>query len=105
MKAILLITSVIFLVIVFIIYLKYFRSLRPKEKGFEFVYINENGNVRELFNDEIEYLKEEFLPNDSGRPYIKTRYKDLTPDGKISGFIYRKRVPKIIIIEKEKSND
>jgi hypothetical protein len=104
MKIIILIIFISILIIVLIIYLKYFRALRPTENGFEFVYVEDNGTVRELDNEEVEYLKEEFLPNDGGRPYIKTSYKDLTPDGKIGGFIYRIRVPKNIIITKEKAN-
>jgi hypothetical protein len=104
MKTILLIILISILILVFIIYLKHFRQLRPKEEGFEFVYVENNGNVRELDNGEMEYLKEKFHPNDGGRPYIKTNYKQLTPDGKISGFIYRIKVPKNITIEKEKAN-
>jgi hypothetical protein len=104
MKTILLIILVSISFIVFIIYFKYFRRLRPKENGFEFVYVENNGNVRELDNEEMKYLKEKFHPNDGGRPYIKTSYEELTPDGKISGFIYRIRVPKKITIEKEKAN-
>jgi len=49
--------------------------------------------VRELDKEEEAYLKEEFIPNDGARPYIKDRYKELTPDGNISGFISRRRVP------------
>ena len=71
-----------------------------KQNGFEFVYIKENGQVRELDKEEIEYLSESFHPNDGGRPYIKKNYNDLTPDGKIWGFIKRNSVPKNIIIEK-----
>jgi len=82
MKLILLIFLMSILIVVFIIYFKYFRRLRPKENGFEFVYVENNGNFRELKNEEIEYLKEEFYSNDGGRPYIKTSYKDLTPEGK-----------------------
>ncbi|GEJ39764.1 conserved hypothetical protein [Flavobacterium psychrophilum] len=74
------------------------------EFEFEFVYVKENGKVRELYKDEIEYLSETFHPNDGGRPYIKKNYNDLTPDGKILGFIHRNRVSKSIIIEKEKAN-
>lgn len=88
----------------FVIYYKYFRPLRPKENGFEYVYVEQNGTVRELDKDEIKYLEEKFEPTDGARPYIKTSYKDLTPDGKIWGFINRNRVPKNIIIEKEKAN-
>ena len=104
MKTILLITLMSILIVIFLVYFKYFRTLRPKEDGFEFVYVDNNGEVRELDKEEMDYLKEQFHPNDGERPYIKTSYKDLTPDGKISGFISRNRVPKNITIEKEKAN-
>ena len=71
---------------------------------FEYVYVEENGNVRELDKDETEYLSETFHPNDGGRPYIKRKYNDLTPDGKIWGFIARKNVPKNLLIENKKAN-
>ena len=58
MKTILLIILISILILVFIIYLKHFRQLRPKEEGFEFVYVENNGSVRELDNGEMEYLKE-----------------------------------------------
>ena len=71
-----------------------------KQNEFEFVYVDENGEVRELDKEEIEYLSDTFHPNDGGRPYIKTSYEDLTPDKKIWGFIKRKKVPKNILIKK-----
>ena len=40
----------------------------------------------ELDEEEKEYLKTRFEPNDGARPYIKTRYKELTPDGKLWGY-------------------
>ena len=70
------------------------------QNGFEYVYVEENGEVRELDKEEIEYLSESFHPNDGGRPYIKKNYDDLTPNEKIWGFIKRSRVPKNIIIKK-----
>jgi hypothetical protein len=76
------------------IYLRHFIPWRPEESGFEFVYVNEDGTVIELNDEDVEYLKTEFSPADGARPYIKSRYKQLTPDKKISGFILRKRVPK-----------
>ena len=81
------------------IYLRYFIPLRPKEPGFEYVYVNENGTVSELDDEDVEYLKTEFSSADGARPYIKGRYKELTPDKKISGFILRNRVPKKIEIQ------
>lgn len=80
-------------------YLRYFIPLRPKESGFEYVYVNEDGTVSELDDEDVEYLKTEFSPADGARPYIKSRYKQLTPDKKISGFILRNRVPKRIEIQ------
>ena len=58
-----------------------------------FVYVNEDGSARELTPDEREYLNTKFLPGDSGRPYIKSRYQQLTPDGKIWGFLLRQKLP------------
>ncbi|MFV5684852.1 hypothetical protein ACM55I_05350 [Flavobacterium sp. GB2R13] len=76
--------------------------MRSKEKGFEFVYIENDGTVRELNEEEQGYLLEKFQPNDGARPFVKTRYKQLTSDGKISGFILRVRVPKKIEIKEER---
>ncbi len=81
-----------------IFYLTHFIPLRPKEAGFKYVFVNEDGTVSELDDDDVEYLKTEFSPADGARPYIKSRYKELTPDNKISGFIPRNRVPKKIKI-------
>ncbi len=82
----------------FIFKIVYDFPIRKREPGFEYVYVELDGSVRELYNDEVEYLKEEFHPNDGNRPYIKYSYKDLTPSGKISGFIRRRRVPRHIAI-------
>jgi hypothetical protein len=81
------------------VYLRYFFPLRPKKPGFEYVYVNEDGTVSELEEEDVEYLKTEFSPADGGRPYIKSYYKQLTPDRKISGFILRNKVPKKIEIK------
>ncbi|AXT60865.1 hypothetical protein D1816_11080 [Aquimarina sp. AD10] len=82
-----------------IVYLRYFIPLRPQENGFEYVHVNDDGTVRELYKDEVEYLNEEFHPTDGARPYIKSRYKSLTPDKRMSGFIQRNRVPKKVEIK------
>jgi hypothetical protein len=82
-----------------IVYLKYFIPLRPKESAFEYVYVNENGTVSELDENDIAYLKTKFCTADGARPYIKTQYKELTPDRKMSGFILRNRIPKKIEIK------
>jgi hypothetical protein len=89
----------VILTVGFFFYLRDFVPLRPKEPGFEYVYVNDYGTVSELNEEDVEYLKTVFSPTDGARPYIKSRYQELTPDKKISGFILRKRVPKRIKIQ------
>ena len=67
---------------------------------FEFVYVENNGTVRELDDEEIAYLQTEFEPGDGARPYIKSSYKQRTPDNKMLGFILRSDVPENIEIIK-----
>lgn len=67
--------------------------LRLPSQGFKFVYVKNDGSVRELDKEEQEYLNEEFHPNDGARPYIKVNYWEKTPDGKLHGFLLRNRVP------------
>jgi len=98
MKTILLFSVLIILTLW--IYFKYFLPLRPKEDGFEYVYVENDGTIRELNKEEQKYLSEKFEPNDSGRPYIKSSYGKLTPKGEISGYISRRKVPKKITIKK-----
>jgi hypothetical protein len=60
---------------------------------FEFVYVNHDGTVRELSENEREYLSEEFAPGDGARPYIKSSYAELNGWGSMSGFLQRSMVP------------
>lgn len=69
-----------------------------RDGPFPYVYVERDGSVRELHEDEKEYLQEEFSPMDSGRPYIKYSYRQLTPDKKIHGFLRRRDVPRRISI-------
>ena len=69
------------------------RSRRRQETGFDYVYVNQDGTVRELSNSEQAYLTEEFSPGDSGRPYIKSHYEALDGWNSISGFILRRQIP------------
>lgn len=61
--------------------------------GFKFVYVNQDGSVRELSPAEQTYLLKEFSGADSGRPYIKSSYKSRDGWGSLSGFIERHKVP------------
>ncbi|WP_108805522.1 hypothetical protein [Aquimarina sp. Aq107] len=72
--------------------------METKKEEFEFVYVENNGTVRELDNEEIEYLQTEFQPGDGARPYIKSSYKQRTPNNKMFGYILRDDVPEDIKI-------
>ncbi|MBH8558061.1 hypothetical protein [Hymenobacter negativus] len=100
-------TAFLYLIAVIIViavvgYLRYFVPLR-KEQGFPFVYVESDGTVRELNAKEQAYLNTEFSPGDGGRPYIKNRYSQKSYGGGISGFIYRDRVPRAVVISPESS--
>jgi hypothetical protein len=69
------------------------RPLRKREPGFKFVYVNQDGSVRELSPGEQAYLSEEFSVGDGGRPYIKSNYESSDGWGSQSGFISRRQVP------------
>lgn len=73
-------------------------TLEAKKEKFEFVYVENDGTVRELDDEEKDYLQTEFEPTDGNRPYIKSSYNQLTPDNKIVGFLLRNKVPKNIEI-------
>lgn len=72
-------------------------------KSIPYVYVNLDGSVRELTEDEKVYLSESFHPNDGARPYIKQYYTQLTPGNKIHGFLLRDKVPKHIPISQQSS--
>jgi hypothetical protein len=76
-----------------------FLPRRKQEPGFDFVYIEKDGSVRELTGDEEDYLNQPFFPGDRNRPQVKKTYEDRI-DNDISGFILRERIPPHIKIRK-----
>ncbi|WP_395753195.1 hypothetical protein [Prosthecobacter sp.] len=75
------------------------RSRRPTESGFEYVYVNQDGSVRELAEDERSYLSQDFDPCDGGRPYVKSHYQARDGWESLSGFLLRRQVPAGLQIE------
>ena len=76
---------------------------RKKEPGFKYVHVDNDGSVRELYSEEVEYLTAKYHSADGNRPYIKNSYEQKTLDGKISGYILRTRVPtNLTIITKDR---
>ena len=65
---------------------------QAKLNPYPYVYIEVDGSYRELLAAEKVYLQEKFHPNDGNRPYVKSRYWQLTPDAKLSGFLFRKKL-------------
>jgi hypothetical protein len=92
---------IIFLWIVAPIY-SYFKwpPLRPREEGFKYVAVEYDGSVRELYLEEVEHLSQKYHGADGSRPYIKNSYEEKAPNGRIDGYILRRRVPKDITIIK-----
>lgn len=82
----------------FMIFLSTLHNIQETES--KYVYVKADGTVRELTPDEDAYLREVFHRNDGARPYIKHTYDQLTPDGKIWGFLAKKNVPQGIEITK-----
>jgi len=68
-----------------------------KQIPYPYVYVNNDGSFRELTDEDKSFLQEKFHPADSGRPYIKFRYKSKTPTGNIRGFCKRSKLPKGLI--------
>ena len=68
-----------------------------KQIPYPYIYVNENGSFRELTNEDKYFLQEKFHPADSGRPYVKLRYKSKTPTGNMKGFCKRSKLPKKLI--------
>ena len=66
---------------------------RFSQPGFKFVYVNQDGSVRELSPGEREYLSQEFVGGDGGRPYIKSSYESRDGYGSRSGYLRRRQVP------------
>jgi hypothetical protein len=71
-------------------------SVSPEEAGqipYPYVYVNENGSVRELHESERKYLEEPFDPTDGARPYVKLTFQSRTPTGSVRGFCSRTAIP------------
>ncbi len=85
------------------VYFKLFAPSRKNEAGTEFVYVEEDGTVRELHQQEIDYLNAPFNYYDKARPLVKKSFHERNDQKKISGFILRRRVPRDIKIVKKNS--
>ena len=66
----------------------------PDDARERFVWVDDDGGARELTPDECRYLATPFDGFDGARPYIKERYRSLTPDRRMRGFLERHHLPR-----------
>ena len=67
------------------------------ESDFEpypYIYVIEDGSARELRRSEKEHLETRFEGADSGRPYLKSSYRDKNGWGELTGYLRRAKLPK-----------
>lgn len=79
-----------------------FAIVGPSEKNddpYPYVYVNANGTARDLGASERAYLETAFRPDDSGRPYVKSRYEQKNGWGEIRGFMQRAKLPSEVGVE------
>ena len=73
--------------------MKYQEARDPADARERFVWVDDDGGARELTPDECRYLATPFEGFDGGRPYVKERYRSLTPDGRMRGFLELRQLP------------
>ncbi len=63
------------------------------QNAYPYVYVNEDGSVRELHQIERDDLQIDYSPGDGNRPYIKPTYDSRSAMGFLRGFCPRDRIP------------
>jgi hypothetical protein len=64
-----------------------------KTVPYPYVYVNDDGSVRELSQAERTYLETSFHPADGASPYIKSSYDKKDGWGSVAGFCRRSKIP------------
>jgi len=65
-----------------------------RESTFDYVYVDDDGNARELTASEEEYVTTALFPNEDAEQYIKPHYESLTHDGRLRGYLRRRQLPR-----------
>ena len=72
---------------------------------YPFVFVNDDGSVRELHAAERQYLETPFNGADGARPYIKTSFDSRDGWGSRRGFCQRSKVPDNVPIAAAPADD
>lgn len=67
---------------------------RWREAAFDYVYIDDGGNAREVTAAEHEYVATALFPDGDADQFIKPRYESLTRDGRMRGYLRRRLLPR-----------
>jgi hypothetical protein len=67
---------------------------RWRDSTFDYIYVDDNGNARELNAVEQEYVTTALFPNEDADQHIKPRYESLTRDGRLCGYLRRRQLPR-----------
>lgn len=67
---------------------------RRRESTFDYVYIDDDGNARELTDAEREYVTTALFPDGDADQLIKPRYESLTRYGRMRGYLRRRQLPR-----------
>ncbi|HSG24638.1 MAG TPA: hypothetical protein VLA32_00855 [Anaerolineales bacterium] len=70
-----------------------------KQKPYPYVWVDEEGGVRELAPHEKEFLETPFIPGDGGAPATKSDYHQKNGWGNLRGFCKRLHIPEGIEIQ------
>jgi len=68
------------------------------QNPYPYVFVEDDGTVRELRPGEKSYLERPFQPMDGGRPAIKGSFTSKNGWGSVRGFCHRSKVPSDIEI-------
>ena len=72
--------------------MKYSAARDAEDARRRYVMVEDDGTVRELTDAEAVFLATPFEGSDGGRPYVKSRLKTRTPDGRLGGFMERSQL-------------
>jgi hypothetical protein len=61
--------------------------------AFDYVYVYDDGSVRELKKEEEDKVSALFFVGDEAEDYIKPGYDSLNPLGRFNGYLKRRQLP------------